>query len=214
MPTSQLPLAMFSMISTSLLKIRAFSTQPRAIFVVSSSPFTAIIDRTAAIFQGAYDAAVAIWGSLPRAIGDFAFQAANGLISGVEAMLNGVVTRINNFISGINAALAMLPEWAVGEGGAQIGLLDPFSIGRIDNPFEGSTSEAGSAAAEAFSAAWGRTYIETPDLFGDLADQAVGAPGWDFPKEEAILSVLSPAGDTRRELRDELPRDSAIHHGQ
>ena len=32
-------------------------------------------DRTAAIFQGAYDAAVAIWGSLPGAIGDFAFQA-------------------------------------------------------------------------------------------------------------------------------------------
>jgi hypothetical protein len=30
-------------------------------------------DRTAAIFQGAYDAAVAIWGSLPGAIGDFAF---------------------------------------------------------------------------------------------------------------------------------------------
>jgi hypothetical protein len=57
-------------------------------------------DRTAAIFQGAYDAAVAIWGSLPGAIGDFAFQAANGLISGVEAMLNGVVTRINSFING------------------------------------------------------------------------------------------------------------------
>ena len=43
---------------------------------------------------------MAIWGSLPGAIGDFAFQAANGLISGVEAMLNGVVTRINNFING------------------------------------------------------------------------------------------------------------------
>ena len=37
-------------------------------------------DRTAAVFQGAYDAAVAIWGRLPGAIGDFAFQAANGLI--------------------------------------------------------------------------------------------------------------------------------------
>lgn len=68
-------------------------------------------DRTVAIFQGAYDAAVAIWGSLPGAIGDFAFQAANGLISGVEAMLNGVVTRINSFIETLNAALALLPEW-------------------------------------------------------------------------------------------------------
>ncbi len=82
-------------------------------------------DRTAAIFQGAYDAAVAIWGSLPGAIGDFAFQAANGLISGVEAMLNGVVERINGFINGLNAALDLLPDWAVGEGGVRIGTLDP-----------------------------------------------------------------------------------------
>ena len=53
------------------------------------------------VFRGPMMPLVAIWGSLPGAIGDFAFQAANGLISGVEAMLNGVVTRINTFISGI-----------------------------------------------------------------------------------------------------------------
>ena len=76
----------------------------------------------------------AIWGSLPGAIGDFAFQAANGLIGGVEAMLNGVVTRINNFINGLNAALDLLPDWAVGEGGVRIGTLDPVELGRIDNP--------------------------------------------------------------------------------
>ena len=110
-------------------------------------------DRTAAIFQGAYDAAVAIWGSLPGAIGDFAFQAANGLISGVEAMLNGVVTRINTFINGLNAALALLPEWATGEGGVRIGTLDPVGLARIGNPFEGAATAAGAAAADAFSAA-------------------------------------------------------------
>ena len=86
-------------------------------------------DRTAATFQGAYDAAVAIWGSLPGAIGDFTFQAANGLISGVEAMLNGVVTRINTFITGLNAALALLPEWATGEGGVRIGAFCDFARG-------------------------------------------------------------------------------------
>ena len=104
-------------------------------------------DRTAAIFQGAYDAAVAIWGSLPGAIGDFAFQAANGLISGVEAMLNGVVTRINGFINGLNAALALLPEWATGEGGIRIGTLDPVDLSR--------------------------TYLKPPDLgLGAMADDA------------------------------------------
>ncbi|MFN4125769.1 phage tail tape measure C-terminal domain-containing protein [Pannonibacter indicus] len=130
-------------------------------------------DRTAAIFQGAYDAAVAIWRSLPGAIGDFAFQAANGLISGVEAMLNGVVTRINSFIETLNAALALLPEWATGEGGVQIGTLDPVELGRIGNPFEGAATAAGTAAADAFSAALSRTYLEPPDLgLGAMADDA------------------------------------------
>jgi hypothetical protein len=132
-------------------------------------------DRTAAIFQGAYDAAVAIWGSLPGAIGDFAFQAANGLISGVEAMLNGVVTRINNFINGLNAALDLLPDWAVGEGGVRIGTLGPVELARIDNPFEGAATAAGAAAADAFSAALSRTYLEPPDLgLGTMADDARG----------------------------------------
>ena len=132
-------------------------------------------DRTAAIFQGAYDAAVAIWGSLPGAIGDFAFQAANGLISGVEAMLNGVVTRINNFINGLNAALDLLPDWAVGEGGVRIGTLDPVELARIGNPFEGAATAAGAAAADAFSAALSQTYLEPPDLgLGAMADDARG----------------------------------------
>ncbi|MFN7177437.1 MAG: phage tail tape measure C-terminal domain-containing protein [Thermaurantiacus sp.] len=130
-------------------------------------------DRTAAIFQGAYDAAVAIWSSLPGAIGDFAFQAANGLISGVEAMLNGVVTRINSFIETLNAALALLPEWATGEGGVRIGILDPVELGRIGNPFEGAATAAGAAAADAFSAALARTYLEPPDLgLGAMAEDA------------------------------------------
>jgi hypothetical protein len=130
-------------------------------------------DRTAAVFQGAYDAAVAIWRNLPGAIGDFAFQAANGLIGGIEAMLNGVVTRINGFINGLNAALELLPAWAVGEGGVRIGTLDPLALGRIDNPFAGSAEAAGGAAADAFSAALSRTYLEPPDLgLGAMAEDA------------------------------------------
>jgi hypothetical protein len=130
-------------------------------------------DRTAAIFQGAYDAAVAIWGSLPGAIGDFAFQAANGLISGVEAMLNGVVTRINGFIETLNAALALLPEWATGEGGVRIATFDSVELSRIGNPFEGAATAAGGAAADAFSAALPRTYLEPSDLgLGAMAEDA------------------------------------------
>lgn len=121
-------------------------------------------DRSVAVFQGTFDAMKAIWGQLPGAIGDFAFQAANGLISGVESMLNGVVTRINGFITTLNAALDLLPEWATGEGGVRIGTLDPVTLGGIDNPFAGAAEAAGAAAADAFSAALGRTYVDAPDL--------------------------------------------------
>ena len=160
-------------------------------------------DRTAAIFQGAYDAAVAIWGSLPSAIGDFAFQAANGLISGVEAMLNCVVTRINTFINGLNAALALLPEWATGEGGVRIGTLDPLDLARIGNPFEGAATAAGAAAADAFSAALSRTYLEPPDLgLGTMAEDArARANGY----REAAGMLADAAGRplaSRQALRD------------
>lgn len=132
-------------------------------------------NSSAGVFQGAFDAVKAIWSALPAAIGDFAFQAANGLISGVEAMLNGVVTRINTFISGLNAALDMLPDWATGEGGIQIGTLDPVTLGRVGNPFEGAATAAGAAAADAFEAAMGQTYLQTPDLgLGTMAEDARG----------------------------------------
>lgn len=124
------------------------------------------------IFQGAFDAVKAIWGALPQAIGDFAYRAANGLISGVESMLNAVVTRINLFIEGLNAALALLPDWATGEGGIKIGSLEAVDLGGIANPFEGAATAAGTEAADAFRAAMGRTYVDTPDLFGGMAEAA------------------------------------------
>ncbi len=128
-------------------------------------------------FQGAYDAITAIWGALPQAIGDFAFQAANGLIDGVEAMLNAVVTRINSFIEGLNAALALLPDWATGEGGIQIGTLEAVDLGGIANPYEGAAADAGTAAAEAFKAAMAMTYVDVPDLFGGMAEAARSRAG-------------------------------------
>jgi hypothetical protein len=131
-------------------------------------------NSAAGTFQGAFDAVKAIWGSLPGAIGDFAFQAANSLISGIESMLNGVVNRINNFLSGLNNALASLPDWMQPEGGLSLGLLDPVQLGRAENPFAGAATAAGNAAGEAFRAAMGQTYVDSPNLFGGMADDARG----------------------------------------
>jgi hypothetical protein len=141
------------------------------------SALTAVVgwgNSAVGTFQGAFDGVKAIWGALPQAIGDFAYQAANGLIGGVESMLNAVITRINSFIEGLNAALALLPEWATGEGGLEIGTLEAVDLSGIANPFEGAASAAGTAAADAFRAAMGTTYIEAPDLFGGMAEAARG----------------------------------------
>jgi hypothetical protein len=55
----------------------------------------------------------------------------------------------------------------------RIATLDAVDLSRIDNPFEGAVTAAGTAAADAFSAALARTYIATPDLgLGAMVDDA------------------------------------------
>ena len=162
------------------------------------------VNRTVAVWSGAFDAVAAIWGRLPGTIGDFAFQAANGLIAGIEAMLNGVVTRINAFIAAINGALALLPDWAVGEGGAEIGRLDPLDLGRIDNPFEGAASDAGSAAADAFAEAFSRSYVEPPDLFGDLAGEAASRAADYLDQARALSDAATAPLESWQALQDAI----------
>jgi hypothetical protein len=55
----------------------------------------------------------------------------------------------------------------------RIGAIDPVGLARIGNPFEGAAEAAGAAAADAFSAALSRTYLEPPDLgLGAMAEDA------------------------------------------
>ncbi|MBL9057736.1 MAG: hypothetical protein JNJ84_15825 [Rhodobacteraceae bacterium] len=55
----------------------------------------------------------------------------------------------------------------------RLGTLDPVTLGRVDNPFAGAATAAGAAAADAFTAAMGKTYLETPDLgLGTMASDA------------------------------------------
>jgi hypothetical protein len=166
----------------------------------TTEAMTGWANATIGTFQGGFDAVVAIWGALPQTIGDFAYQAANGLIDGVEAMLNAVVGRINRFIEGLNSALSLLPDWAVGEGGARIGTLDPVDLGGIANPYAGAAAATGTAAADAFRAAMGRTYVEAPDLFGGMAEAARGrASGYD-----EAATMLSDAVNRPRTAWDAL----------
>ena len=109
-------------------------------------------------FEGAFEAIKAIWGLLPAAIGDLAFQAANSLIEGVESMLNGVVARINGFIEGVNSGLEALGSER------RITLLGDLDLGEIENRFAGAATRAGSAAKDAFDRAFDDNPLAVPDL--------------------------------------------------
>ncbi|SNR45139.1 phage tail tape measure C-terminal domain-containing protein [Puniceibacterium sediminis] len=109
-------------------------------------------------FEGAYEAIKAIWGMLPAAIGDLAFQAANSLIDGVEAMLNGVVSRINTFIGGINQGLEALGSER------RISIIPDLELGQIENRFEGAATAATTAAQAAFDRAFEDNPLTAPDL--------------------------------------------------
>ena len=144
-----------------------------------------------------------LWGALPGTIEDFAFQAANALIAGVEAMLNGVGQRINGFLEGINAGLETLGVER------RISLIGNLELGRVDNPFAGSATEAGAQARAAFQAAFTSEPIALPDLgLGQYATEAraeaealratmagvVGAATAPLESRAALREAVIPSG--------------------
>jgi hypothetical protein len=109
-------------------------------------------------FQGALEAVKVLWSALPASIGEFAYSAANALIGGVEAMLNGVARRIDGFLEGINAGLDVLGVEK------RVPLIGTIELGGIENPFAGAAANAGVEARAAFEAAFTQTPIAAPDL--------------------------------------------------
>ncbi|MDT8855187.1 phage tail tape measure C-terminal domain-containing protein [Paracoccaceae bacterium Fryx2] len=115
-------------------------------------------NATANTFEGALLAVKAIWSRLPGVIGDLVFTAANRMLDGIEAMLNGALGQIDAFTGKIRDALA-----AVGIETA-FGQIGEISLGDIANPFAGASAEAGTAAAEAFQRAFAKNPLTAPDL--------------------------------------------------
>jgi hypothetical protein len=115
-------------------------------------------NTTANTFEGALLAVREIWSRLPAVIGDLVFSAANRMLDGIEAMLNGAIARIDAFTGRIRDALAAVGiETSFGEVGE-------ISLGDIANPFAGASAEAGTAAADAFRRAFADNPLTAPDL--------------------------------------------------
>ena len=115
-------------------------------------------NTTANTFEGALLAVREIWSRLPAVIGDLVFSAANRMLDGIEAMLNGAIARIDAFTGRIRDALAAVGiETAFGE-------IGEISLGDIANPFAGASADAGTAAADAFRRAFEENPLNVPDL--------------------------------------------------
>ena len=138
----------------------------------SLTSIVAFGNRAIEAFQGTFDAMVVIWSNLPRAIGDLTIQAANALISGLEAILNGALASINRLLEGINTGLSALGIERT------LKLVPEIDLGRIDNAFAGAASQAGKAAQDAFAAAFKTDTFKVPDLgFSGFAKNARAQAG-------------------------------------
>ncbi|WP_416914160.1 phage tail tape measure C-terminal domain-containing protein [Seohaeicola sp.] len=161
-------------------------------------------NSTANTFEGALLAVREIWSRLPDVIGDLAFSAANRMLDGIEAMLNGAIRRIDAFTGKIRDALASVGiETAFGE-------IGEISLGDIPNPFAGASADAGTAAAEAFQRAFEDDPLTAPDLGLDgiaaaaltttnsyrqaATDLAAGATA-PLTSWEALRAALAGTGD-------------------
>jgi hypothetical protein len=115
-------------------------------------------NATANTFEGALLAVREIWSRLPAVIGDLVYAAANRMLDGIEAMLNGAIARIDAFTGKIRDALAAVGiETTFGE-------IGEMSLGDIANPFAGASADAGTATAEAFRRAFADNPLSAPDL--------------------------------------------------
>ena len=115
-------------------------------------------NTTANTFEGALLAVWEIWSRLPAVIGDLVYAAANRMLDGIEAMLNGAIARIDAFTGRIRDALAAVGiETTFGE-------IGEISLGDIENPFARASADAGSAAADAFRRAFEDNPLTAPDL--------------------------------------------------
>lgn len=135
------------------------------------------VNSIIAFFVGGYNAIAATWSKLPGAIGDWAIQAANAVLTTVESMINGVMSRMNVMMDQLPFGLGAV--WKVA--GGQMPQVD---LGQIDNPFAGQ--------GNAVATTWGQ---ETRGALGvDYLGQGV----------EAIQGVASDAADWLRSLASGL----------
>lgn len=176
-------------------------------------------NRAIGVFRGAFSAIRAVWALLPEALGDLTYQAAEAVINGVIAMVNGAIDQIS---SGIRLMVdAMGPAMNL-MGGAGIALRAMASIGDVEiphmimtNQFAGAATDAGAAAAEGWREGFNSETFDVSGIVGDLRalanDRRVSAASHDAAANLAHefagggMTSLQPLLDLMGQVSAESP---------
>lgn len=112
-------------------------------------------------YVGGFRAIKELWNNFPAVMADVSIGAANGVISGVEAMINAT-------LDGIKRLIAEIPEWLLPDAVEKFAASrSAVNLGRFDNPNAGAAAGVG----DAFMSGFDRDYAG--ELFSGLASRAV-----------------------------------------
>lgn len=116
------------------------------------------VNITIGAFIGAFDGIKDVWGQLPAVLGDLVYQAADGVISGIQSMVQKAVDGLNNLMN--KYAL-----WRAGIGKPldpstyNSLIIGPVEFGRPTNPHAGAAANAVDTINADSAAAMGKNYL-------------------------------------------------------
>lgn len=109
-------------------------------------------------FVGAYKGIVDTWNALPKAMGDLVYQAADGVVKGIQDMINSVIRLINDLTNKFalwrsSIGRPLTPQEFNGM------IMGPVNLQGPTNPFAGAASKVGSTIGADMQAAQGYDYV-------------------------------------------------------
>lgn len=107
-----------------------------------------VVNFVIASWVGAFNSIAAVWSKLPAAIGEAAYGAVNSTISAINFLIEKATVGVNKLIGALNN----VP-------GVNIGEISTGSVGNIDNPFAGATSDLVNGVKSAVSDAFSTDYV-------------------------------------------------------
>lgn len=147
-----------------------------------------------ATFLGAFYGIRIAWAALPSVMGDVAISTANNVIGGVESMVSGGISLLNDLIGLANR----IP-------GVKIDPMGDVSMDGFDNPFAGAMDGVAGDVAGAFSGAFDNDYLGKlfESISGNAKDNALARLAEDAEKAAGSMKSAKENFGSFLEIVDE-----------